>query len=329
MTIKILYKTTGRYKADLSSTSTYYPFGMLMPERNWSSEWYRYGFGGKFEKDDEVNGEGNFLDWGGFGYDSRLVRRWSVDLLHSKYPWFTPYSPVSNSPILYKEIDGKDYAVYINHTDKTILIKATFYTKKGEIDTKNSALIASQFWNGQSGEFQYKVKDGNKTIFYDINFQLHVEEVDDPKTQVNIDNRPEFLMGKEDSKLITDGSSNVYALVPDADLESNVNGRTDGGNSIRVKESKKEGGTGAHEEGHIFNFGHMDYSIMSKYGNVNRENSINTTIVNQILNNAAGIGYFNYNTSQKESANGNLQPSEGKEPKGFKEGEVIRAPKNE
>lgn len=51
-------KDCSRYKVDLSSANTYYPFGMLMPERNWSTDGYRYGFNGQ-EKDDEIKGEGN------------------------------------------------------------------------------------------------------------------------------------------------------------------------------------------------------------------------------------------------------------------------------
>jgi len=61
------------YQAELLSVSEYYPFGMEMPGRIASSEDYRYGFNGK-EKDDEVKGSGNSLDFGARMYDSRLGR---------------------------------------------------------------------------------------------------------------------------------------------------------------------------------------------------------------------------------------------------------------
>ncbi len=40
----------------------YYPFGSPMPERSFSSPSYRYGFQGQ-EKDDEVKGEGNSVNY--------------------------------------------------------------------------------------------------------------------------------------------------------------------------------------------------------------------------------------------------------------------------
>ncbi len=49
-----------------------------MPRRSFSSSSYRYGFNGK-EKDDEVKGEGNSLDFGARMYDSRLGRFLSID----------------------------------------------------------------------------------------------------------------------------------------------------------------------------------------------------------------------------------------------------------
>ncbi|WMJ74875.1 hypothetical protein RCC89_17155 [Cytophagaceae bacterium ABcell3] len=46
------------YYARVQSLNDYYPFGMMMPGRNYSSQDYRYGFNG-MEKDDEVKGSGN------------------------------------------------------------------------------------------------------------------------------------------------------------------------------------------------------------------------------------------------------------------------------
>jgi RHS repeat-associated protein len=50
-----------------------YPFGMNMPGRTFNSSEYRYGFNG-MEKDDEIKGEGNSLDFGARIYDPRLGR---------------------------------------------------------------------------------------------------------------------------------------------------------------------------------------------------------------------------------------------------------------
>jgi len=60
---------------------------------------YRFGFNGK-EKDDEVKGDGNILDFGGRINDSRLGRRLSLDSLRAKYPSLNSYNGFANNPIL-------------------------------------------------------------------------------------------------------------------------------------------------------------------------------------------------------------------------------------
>jgi len=64
------------------------------------------GFQGQ-EKDDEVKGEGNSLNYKDRIYDSRVGRWLSLDPLQEKYPWSTPYHFVSNSPIAKIDIDGQ------------------------------------------------------------------------------------------------------------------------------------------------------------------------------------------------------------------------------
>jgi|GEM_PF-2872761 len=95
------------YEADVLSTQQYYPFGMLMPGRQYAvgSYDYRYGFNGK-EGDDEVKGDDNQQDYGMRIYDPRVGRFLSVDPLSAKYPWYTPYQFAGNMPILAIDIDG-------------------------------------------------------------------------------------------------------------------------------------------------------------------------------------------------------------------------------
>ncbi len=83
----------------------YYPFGMLMPGRIYSSDTYRYGFNGK-ESDGEINGTTNSFDAGARIYDSRIAKWLSVDPLNKDYPDVSPFAFVSNSPIKNVEIDG-------------------------------------------------------------------------------------------------------------------------------------------------------------------------------------------------------------------------------
>jgi RHS repeat-associated protein len=66
-----------------------------------------FSFNGK-EKDDEVKGDGNSLDFGARIYDSRLGRWLTIDYLFAKYPSFSPYNFVLNNPILFIDPDGND-----------------------------------------------------------------------------------------------------------------------------------------------------------------------------------------------------------------------------
>jgi RHS repeat-associated protein len=103
------------YEADVLSTQQYYPFGMLMPGRQYAvgSYDYRYGFNGK-EGDDEVKGDDNQQDYGMRIYDPRVGRFLSVDPITKQYPELTPYQFASNTPIQAIDLDGLEqyYAAY-------------------------------------------------------------------------------------------------------------------------------------------------------------------------------------------------------------------------
>jgi RHS repeat-associated protein len=89
---------------------------MQMPGRKFNGG-YRYGFNGK-ENDNEVSGEGNKLDFGARIYDSKLGRWLSLDPLQKKYPNESHYAFVSNSPLLYADMDGRDKIITITIINK-------------------------------------------------------------------------------------------------------------------------------------------------------------------------------------------------------------------
>ncbi|MFC2131103.1 RHS repeat-associated core domain-containing protein [Bacteroidota bacterium] len=99
------------FDLDLRAVNNYYPFGMLQPGRYWQSDGYRYGFN-SMEKDDEVKGTGNSLDFGARVYDSRLGRWLSLDPLMSKYPDISPYNAMGNNPILCIDPEGMEIQGY-------------------------------------------------------------------------------------------------------------------------------------------------------------------------------------------------------------------------
>ena len=86
---------------------TYYPFGMEMPARTFSSPLYRYGFNGK-EKDDEAKGVGNQIDYEKRIYDPRAGRFLSTDPLQAKFPFYSPYQFAGNTPIQAIDLDGTE-----------------------------------------------------------------------------------------------------------------------------------------------------------------------------------------------------------------------------
>ncbi|RZJ79156.1 MAG: hypothetical protein EOO20_27145, partial [Chryseobacterium sp.] len=95
------------FKADIASATDYYPFGMEMPGRSFSSASSRFGYNGQ-EKDNEVNGEGNSLSFRYRVYDSRIGKFLSIDPLSKKFPWWTPYQFAGNTPIMAKDLEGAE-----------------------------------------------------------------------------------------------------------------------------------------------------------------------------------------------------------------------------
>src|SRR5690606_5412858 len=66
---------------------------------------YRFGYMSA-ERDDELKGSGNSLNFTLRMYDPRLGRFFAPDPYESEYPSFSTYSFVGNSPIMNVEVDG-------------------------------------------------------------------------------------------------------------------------------------------------------------------------------------------------------------------------------
>jgi RHS repeat-associated protein len=85
---------------------------------------YRFGFNGQ-EKDNEIKGTGNSLDFGARVYDSRLGRFLSVDPLAKDFPSQSSYMSAGNNPIYYIAEEGKKKtifnAVFYEATGKTVI----------------------------------------------------------------------------------------------------------------------------------------------------------------------------------------------------------------
>ncbi len=95
----------GIFTPDVLTYNDYYPFGMLLPNRHGNSSDYRYGFQGQ-EKDDEIKGEGNSINYKFRMHDPRVGRFFTVDPLTRKYPWYSPYQFSGNRVIDMIELEG-------------------------------------------------------------------------------------------------------------------------------------------------------------------------------------------------------------------------------
>ncbi|PTX64093.1 hypothetical protein C8N46_101703 [Kordia periserrulae] len=90
---------------DVLSYNDYYPYGMLLPKRHASDESYRYGFQGQ-EKDDELKGEGNSLNYKYRMHDPRIGRFFATDPLEKIYSYNSPYAFSENKVINFIELEG-------------------------------------------------------------------------------------------------------------------------------------------------------------------------------------------------------------------------------
>jgi len=113
---------------------------MLMPGRNDNATEaaYRYAFNG-MTADKEIKGERNNYDYGARMYDPRIGKWFSVDVYSSKYTSQSPYNFSVNSPLLFKDPNGKNAIVTITEDEsgkKTITFSTTIYiTGKGVSDS--------------------------------------------------------------------------------------------------------------------------------------------------------------------------------------------------
>jgi RHS repeat-associated protein len=104
------------YLATIVSTADYSPFGVQLDGRTISSDSYRYGFQGQ-EKDDELKGSGNAVNYTYRMCDPRVVRFLSRDPMAFKYPYYSPYHFASNSPIIAIDLEGLQSSVQLNYSN--------------------------------------------------------------------------------------------------------------------------------------------------------------------------------------------------------------------
>ncbi len=104
--IKVPYLdgTDVAYYATIVSTADYSPFGIQLDVRTTENQ-AKWGFQGQ-EKDDEIKGEGNSVNYTYRMHDPRLGRFFAVDPLSPEYPYNSPYAFSENRLIDGIELEG-------------------------------------------------------------------------------------------------------------------------------------------------------------------------------------------------------------------------------
>jgi RHS repeat-associated protein len=92
----------------LQNTYDYSPFGVSLDGRTMEDGFYRRGFNG-MEKDDEVKGAGNSVNYEFRMHDPRIGRFFAIDPLASKYPCNSPYAFSENRVIDGVDLEGLEF----------------------------------------------------------------------------------------------------------------------------------------------------------------------------------------------------------------------------
>lgn len=134
---------------------------------------YRYGFQGQ-EKDDEIKGEGNSVNYKFRMHDPRVGRFFAVDPLAAQYPHNGPYNFSENRVLDGVELEGLEYASIINvytEGNKTPKIYLVWHNSEqnNEHGKLGKGITVRSELRKANGELVYSTGD----VFHDRNGYLH------------------------------------------------------------------------------------------------------------------------------------------------------------
>jgi len=191
------------FKAEVLSAVDYYPFGMMMPDRQYyasnDSSNYRYGFNGQ-EKDNELSGIGNSVSFKYRVHDTRLGRFLSVDPLEHLYCWNSTYAFAENTPIACIDLEGKEkYIATGPDADGFVQITLVSDQTITQQQSANMPLVSWDEGKTFTNDFKYTKLQFVFGSTYFENQQLYTDTDDkgnDVKpTQLNTGGNPETANG--------------------------------------------------------------------------------------------------------------------------------------
>jgi RHS repeat-associated protein len=148
---KVFIRGVEKKNYSLKNCKDYYPFGSVMTGRqSVIQDKYRYGFQEQ-EKDDEIKGPGNSINYKYRMHDPRIGRFLSLDPLASEYPHNSPYAFSENRVIDGRELEGLEWIHYRTFS----LTKGGQFAveKSGEVDFGNPTVnVINKIYKAFNGE---------------------------------------------------------------------------------------------------------------------------------------------------------------------------------
>ena len=160
------------YKADIRTANDYSAFGAQLDDRQWysiaDSGAYRFGFQGQ-EKDDEIKGEGNSVNYSFRMHDPRIGRFFAVDPLAKSYPHNSPYAFSENRVTDGVDLEGLEYVtmhVLINKDgSQTEISRTNHYLIMDDADVQRVHGDVDKFYKEFSAPFESEGR-GVKYVYY-------------------------------------------------------------------------------------------------------------------------------------------------------------------
>jgi hypothetical protein len=172
------------YHAEVASAQDYYPFGMIMPGRSYLSSVYQFGFNKGGLKDDEITAPGSTYSTFFRELDTRLDRWWAIDPLTSKSVSESPYTSMSNNPILLNDALGN----IVSYKKDEDVSRKEYKAAKKEFKElrKNSETFNGMYKAAQKSKETYTIDIHNKE-YKDENGKIQTGGDYEPSTKtINI-----------------------------------------------------------------------------------------------------------------------------------------------
>ncbi|MBK7128100.1 MAG: hypothetical protein IPM74_13275 [Crocinitomicaceae bacterium] len=145
------------YSADVTSWCDYTPYGMIMPGRNATNANYRFSFQGQ-EKDNEIKGDNNSINYKYRMHDPRIGRFFAVDPLAAKYPHNSVYAFSENRVIDAIELEGLELFFISGYLGYWVTDMATEQEMIDYWDSETDFVVTVANYFGQS---DVRYVDGN------------------------------------------------------------------------------------------------------------------------------------------------------------------------